>query len=273
MSSGSGRPPISNKHAKLSLRADRDNQPDPNACGSPRILLQSWHGFGEHTGVYHRYGFALNAAGIDLWAVDQFGHGLSPGDRGDFGSIEDSSALADTLTELAERETDGLPLIAQGHSFGSVVTLFRLLDQPERYRAGVISGALLVPIPGMLDADSSFDLDPGWLSGDPFYLDSLENDPLAFVDADGLPLARELDKAWDRFGFELPKLAVPTFAVHGVNDPIAPVGAVRAYAEQIDPLQLKEFPGAHHDILNETLHREVAAAIIDFVEQNAGLEG
>ena len=24
------------------------------------------------------YGFALNAAGIDLWAVDQFGHGLSP---------------------------------------------------------------------------------------------------------------------------------------------------------------------------------------------------
>ena len=40
--------------------------------------------------LYHRYGFALNAAGIDLWAVDQFGHGLSPGDRGDFGSIEAS---------------------------------------------------------------------------------------------------------------------------------------------------------------------------------------
>jgi pimeloyl-ACP methyl ester carboxylesterase len=123
----------------------------------------------------------------------------------------------------------------------------------------------------MLDADSSFDLDPGWLSGDPFYLDSLENDPLAFVDADGLPLKRELDKAWDRLGFELPKLAVPTLAVHGVNDPIAPVDAVRAYAEQVDPLQLKEFSQAHHDILNETVHREVAAAIIDFVGKQAGL--
>jgi len=174
------------------------------AAAEPRAAVIFLHGFGEHTGVYHRYGFALNAAGIDLWAVDQFGHGLSPGDRGDFGSIEDSSALADTLTELAERERPGLPLIAQGHSFGSVVTLFRLLGQPERYRAGVISGAPLVPIPEMLDADSSFDLDPSWLSGDPFYLDSLENDPLAFVDADGLPLARELDKAWDRFGAELP---------------------------------------------------------------------
>jgi pimeloyl-ACP methyl ester carboxylesterase len=145
------------------------------------------------------------------------------------------------------------------------------LDQPERYRAGVISGAPLVPIPEMLDADSSFELDPGWLSGDPFYLDSLENDPLAFVDADGLPMARELDKAWDRFGSELPKLAVPTLAVHGTNDPIAPVGAVRAYAEQVDPLQLKEFPGAHHDILNETVHRDVAAAIVDFVENQVGL--
>jgi alpha-beta hydrolase superfamily lysophospholipase len=233
----------------------------------PRAAVIFLHGFGEHTGVYHRYGFALNAAGIDLWAVDQFGHGLSPGDRGDFRSIADSSDLADTLTELAEGERPGLPLIAQGHSFGSVVTLTRLLQQPKRYRAGVISGAPLVPIPEMLDADSAFDLDPSRLSSDPFYLDSLENDPLAFVDADGAPLARALDEAWDRFGAELPKLAVPTLAVHGVSDPIAQIGAVRAYAEQIEPLQLKDFPGARHDILNETVHREVAATIIGFIEE------
>lgn len=59
---------------------------------------------------------------------------------------------------------------------------------------------------------------------------------------------------------------MPTLAVHGVADPIAPVGAVAAYAEQLEPLQLKEFPGGHHDILNDTMHREVAATIIAFVE-------
>ncbi|HEX3547015.1 MAG TPA: alpha/beta fold hydrolase [Mycobacterium sp.] len=239
------------------------------AAAEPRAAVIFLHGFGEHTGLYHRYGFALNAAGLDLWAVDQFGHGLSPGTRGDFGTTEDSSALADALTGLAEGETPGVPLIAQGHSFGSIVTLFRLLGQPGRYRAGVISGALLVPIPEMLDADTSFDLNPGWLSDDPFYLDSLENDPLAFVDADGKPLARELDRAWDRFGADLPKLTVPTLALHGGADPIAPIGAVRAYAEQIEPLQLAEFPGRHHDILNETVHREVAATIVDFVHKQA----
>ena len=52
------------------------------AAADPRAAVIFLHGFGEHTGLYHRYGFALNAAGIDLWAVDQFGHGLSPGDRG-----------------------------------------------------------------------------------------------------------------------------------------------------------------------------------------------
>jgi len=235
------------------------------AAEEPRAAVIFLHGFGEHTGLYHRYGFALNSAGLDLWAVDQFGHGLTPGERGDFRSLEASSALGERLTELASAERPGIPLVAQGHSFGSVVTLFRLLDAPDRYRAGVVSGAPLIPVAGLVDADSTFELAPSQLSADPFYLDSLENDPLAFVDADGGPLTRELDRGWDRFGTELPALAVPTLAVHGSNDPIAPIGALRAYAEQIGPLSLLELKGGGHDILNDVTHREVAAAIVDFI--------
>ena len=237
-------------------------------AAEPRAVVIFLHGFGEHTGLYHRYGFTLNAAGIDLWAVDQFGHGLSPGERGDFGSIEDSSALADSLTELAQEQRPGIPLLAQGHSFGSIVTLFRLLDGADRYRAGIVSGAPLVPVPELLDADTALDLDPSALSADPFYLDALANDPLAFVEADGAALVRELDRGWDRFGSDLPTLSVPTLAVHGVNDSIAPIGAVRAYAEQIESLSLVEFTGARHDILNEAQHRDVAATIIDFMTRH-----
>jgi hypothetical protein len=54
--------------------------------------------------------------------------------------------------------------------------------------------------------------------------------------------------------------------VHGVNDSVAPVSAIRAYAEQIAPLQLSEFAGGRHDILNETVHREVAQTIVEFIE-------
>jgi alpha-beta hydrolase superfamily lysophospholipase len=232
---------------------------------APRAAVIFLHGFGEHTGLYHRYGFALNAAGIDLWAVDQFGHGLTPGDRGDFRTLEASTALGERLAELASSGNPDIPLVAQGHSFGAVVTLFRLLAAPDRYRAGIVSGAPLVPVPDLVDANTTFEISPNQLSADPFYLDSIENDPLAFVDADGGPLARELDRGWDRFGAELPALAVPTLAVHGSNDPIAPVGALRAYAEQIEPLSLFEVAGGGHDILNDVTHLEVAAKIVDFI--------
>jgi alpha-beta hydrolase superfamily lysophospholipase len=166
---------------------------------------------------------------------------------------------------LAEHERPGIPLVAQGHSFGAIVTLFRLLQQPQRYRAGVISGAPLVPVAALLDSDTSFDLDPAWLSSDPFYIDSLENDPLAFVEADGTALTRALDRAWDRFGAELPGLTVPTLAVHGEDDPIAPISGVRAYADEIPTIRVRAFDDARHDILNESVHRQVAAAIVDFI--------
>ena len=235
------------------------------AATDPRAAVVFLHGFGEHTGLYHRYGFALNAAGIDLWAVDQFGHGLSPGARGQLGTIEESSALAESLTQLAEAARPGIPVVAQGHSFGAVVTLFRVLENPGRYRAAVISGAPLVPVAEFVDTNPAIDLDPRGLSGDPFYLDALENDPLAFTSVDGTALARELDRAWDRFGATLPTLSVPTLAVHGGIDPIAAPGAVRAYAEQISKLDYREFAGGRHDILNDSMHSDVAASIVGFI--------
>jgi alpha-beta hydrolase superfamily lysophospholipase len=240
------------------------------ASPDPRAAVVFLHGFGEHGGLYHRYGFALNAAGIDLWAVDQFGHGLTPGDRGDFRSLEASIGLGDALAELASAESDAIPLVAQGHSFGAVATLWKLLGDPGPYRAGVVSGAPLVPVPGLVDADSTFEIAPSQLSADPFYLDAIENDPLAFVDADGGPLARELDRGWDTFGAKLPGLAVPTLAVHGSNDPIAPVGALRAYAEQIELLSLVEIDGGGHDILNDVTYAKVAADIVEFVGRHVG---
>ena len=59
---------------------------------------------------------------------------------------------------------------------------------------------------------------------------------------------------------------MPTLALHGTADVIAAVGGVQAYAEQIEPLQFKGFHGFHHDILNESVHREVAATIVEFID-------
>ena len=240
------------------------------AVDAPRASVIFLHGFGENTDLYDRYGVALNNADIDLWAVDQLGHGQSPGGRGQIGTLEDSSALAEELTKLAEQTSPGVPLVAQGHSYGAVVTLFRLLANPDRYRAGIISGAPLVPIPELVDLNTAMNLNAAGLSTDPFYLDLIANDPLAITNADTRNLTRELDRGWDRFGAELPALTVPTLAVHGEIDPIADPGAVRAYADQIAPLEFLEFAGSRHDVLNDITHRAVTAAIVDFIDEQTG---
>ncbi len=53
--------------------------------------------------------------------------------------------------------------------------------------------------------------------------------------------------------------------VHGSDDPVVPVAHTRGWAGQLPGACLAEFAGARHDVLNETVHREVAAAITGFV--------
>ena len=45
------------------------------------------------------------------------------------------------------------------------------------------------------------------------------------------------------------------------------IGAVRAYADEVPALQVQAFDEARHDILNESAHRAVAAAIIAFIDR------
>jgi hypothetical protein len=47
--------------------------------------------------------------------------------------------------------------------------------------------------------------------------------------------------------------------------PVVPVALARDWAGRLKRARLAEFGGARHDILNETLHREVAAVITEFV--------
>jgi alpha-beta hydrolase superfamily lysophospholipase len=241
------------------------------AAVQPRAALVFLHGFGEHTGLYHRYGAALDARDVDLWALDEIGHGLSEGERGHFGSIDDLAANGGLLAGLAEAAAPGLPLVIAGHSLGTLAALYLALDDPARFRGVIISGAPLSPLQWLQDAVASgqedVDLDPAALSADPFYLDALENDPLAFTGAPVVALFNAaFPPAWQRLDRELPGLApLPVLAVHGSEDQIAPIDGVLGWRDRLTSLRVAEFRGSAHDILNEVAHREVAATVADFV--------
>ncbi|MCZ4079116.1 alpha/beta hydrolase [Rhodococcus sp. H36-A4] len=71
------------------------------AAEVPRVSVVFLHGYGEHSGLYHRLADSSSSDGVEFWALDHLGHGLSPGDRGNFGSLREMGDDATALTSLA----------------------------------------------------------------------------------------------------------------------------------------------------------------------------
>ena len=240
----------------------------------PRVAAVVFlHGFGEHSGVYHRLGDALTASGIDLWALDEIGHGLSDGERAVIDSIDDLVENGRRLSALAEAADPEGPLFLAGHSLGAAAAAVAVSRDPAGYRGLILSGAALSPLEWVTElqpADDVLSLDPSDLSSDPFYLDELENDPLAFTSAAGAQsLLSVLPPAWAELGAGLAAVTLPVLLVHGSEDPIVPVAVAREWSARLPGGQIAEFAGARHDVLNETVHREVAAAITGFIRSVA----
>ena len=233
------------------------------------------HGFGEHSGLYHRYGNTLNRAGIELWALDEIGHGLTEGDRAVIGSIDDLVENGRRLTALAEAVQPGVPVWLAGHSLGAAAAAVSAARDPGRYAGLILSGAALSPLDWVADlaADDAAELalDAADLSSDPFYLDELAYDPLAFTSAaGGRSLGTVLPQAWAELDERFGEVPLPVLLVHGSDDPIIPVAHAREWAGRLKRARLAEFAGARHDILNETVHQEVAAVITEFILAGGG---
>jgi alpha-beta hydrolase superfamily lysophospholipase len=233
------------------------------------------HGFGEHSGLYHRYGNTLNRAGIELWALDEIGHGLTEGERAVIRSIDDLVENGRRLTALAEAVQPGIPVWLAGHSLGAAAAAVSATRDPGRYAGLILSGAALSPLDWVTalgeDDGAELALEPSDLSSDPFYLDELAYDPLAFTSAaGGRSLAAVLPAAWAELDSGFGQVPLPVLLVHGSDDPVIPVAHAREWVGRLKRARLAEFAGSRHDILNETVHQEVAAAITGFIRTGGG---
>lgn len=77
------------------------------------------HGMRQHTGHYHRFAAGLAPHGIAVWGLDLAGHGLSEGNPGEPGAVDDLAADLLCVAGLAERAEPGMPLVVMGHSLGA----------------------------------------------------------------------------------------------------------------------------------------------------------
>ena len=263
--------------------------PTETQLDSGRIAVHVWenpepayvavisHGYGEHARRYDHVADRLVEAGGVVYAPDHFGHGHSQGQRA---LVRDVGQLSDDLgrvIELAREAHPGLPLVLIGHSMGGLVAAYYAQRHGNGLSALVLSGPAIgrnPDIEGLLAMDPIPDvpIDPEVLSRDPAVGRDYANDPLVYHG----PFQRETLEA---FGEALHAIqhgeklgALPTLWLHGSEDALVPLVGTRETIHLIGGEHLEEhvYPGARHEIFNETNRDEVIGDVVRFIERSLG---
>ena len=61
---------------------------------------------------------------------------------------------------------------------------------------------------------------------------------------------------------------IPLLAVHGVDDRLAPVDAVREWIGRVPQASLREFEDGGHDLLHEKIHQAVTTVVAEFLDDH-----
>ena len=265
-----------------------------DARDSPKGSVQIAHGLAEHAARYDRFARALNEAGFLVFATDHRGHGRTgensePG-LGHFGAVGFDGLIADVVQFgrwIGEAHADG-PVFLVGHSMGSFAAQNAILDHSDIWDAVVLSGstALDVLAAGMAEAEGPVGLEAfnagfehrtgfEWLSRDEAEVDAYVADPWCGFETppETIPLlfggaARLADpEALSGIRSDLPLLIAS-----GSDDPLAGGGELvnllgeRYRAAGVEDVTVTVYPGARHEILNETNRDEVTADIIGWLD-------
>ena len=255
--------------------------------GEQRAAVQLTHGMGEHAQRYDHVARALNKAGLVVYAQDHRGHGASA-DPDMYGNLGAGGwkALVDDIGLLSANiraEYPGLPLILLGHSMGSFAVQQYLLDHSADVNGVVLTGTAAIDLlEGALDLDQPMDLamfkapfqhsrtDYDWLSCDEATVDAYVADPRCGfgIDTDS---ARTMfigaRRGADPAQVAAIRSGLPVYIAVGEADPVNGGLALltplteRYEAAGLTDVTVRTYPGARHEILNETNRDEVIAEL------------
>jgi alpha-beta hydrolase superfamily lysophospholipase len=263
-------------------------------AGQPHGAVQLIHGMGEHTQRYGALAGALAGHGLVVYGQDHRGHGATARSADELGELgpDGWTQLVHDIDLLVSRihdEQPGLPVALLAHSMGSFAVQQYLLDHSERADAVVLTGTtaldLLEPA---LDLDKPIDLaafnaafEPArtefdWLSRDEAIVDAYIADPWCGFGID-------TDAAKDMFAgarrmADPGQVAVirpdlPLYIAAGELDPVNANLALlnvlvdRYLAAGLKDVTVRTYPGARHEILNETNRDEVVADVLGWLDR------
>jgi len=278
-------------------------------AGVPRAGVVIVHGASEHSGRYARVAEILQTHGDAVYALDLRGHGRTGavtgpgriGGDGMSGVLDD----VDRLVERARSEVEDRPLVLLGHSMGSVVVQAYVVQDPSRVSGYVLSGTMgpaegteefVAGLRAALDAgmadepldaltgfgDASARTSYDWLSRDAEEVDKYIADPLC---GDDNPLTYGYVAAMLETVAQVMEPAaiaripphLPVLLLTGEADPVSENATnVRELERRLRDAGLdvdaKYYPGARHEVLNETNRDDVHRDLVEWLDRVSDAE-
>lgn len=231
------------------------------------------HGYGEHVGRYEWVAGGLNAAGAAVFAADHVGHGRSDGPRVLISDYEPVVADLHLVVEHARGRYPGVPVVLIGHSMGGLIAARYTQLHAEVLVATVLSGPVLGSWATVDDLLALEDIpptpiDPDTLSRDGAVGAAYAADPLVWHGDFLRPTLEALQAAMRTITADGGVGDHPLLHLHGEDDRLVPYPASQEGLESLRGASttVRTYPGAQHEILNETNRDEVLDDLIAFVE-------
>ncbi|MFL9654591.1 alpha/beta hydrolase [Streptomyces sp. PB17] len=241
--------------------------------GHPRYVALLVHGYGEHTGRYEEVAGVLTGHGAAVYAPDHTGHGRSDGERVVVEDFEDVVTDVHAVADLARADHPGLPLVMVGHSMGGLIASRYAQRHPGELTALVLSGPVIGDweLPRRLLALEEIPdtpISPASLSRDPAVGAAYAADPLVWHGPMKRPTLRAFVRTLETVaeGGDVGRL--PLLWLHGDDDRLVPLPGSRVGVEPLSGGDLTEriYPGARHEVFNETNRAEVFADVTRFLD-------
>ena len=243
----------------------------------PRYVVVLCHGYGEHIGRYDWVARTLNEHGASVYGVDHVGHGRSEGERVLITDYDDVVADFHLLVRTAKEENPGLAVALIGHSMGGMIAARYLQLHGEELIAAVLSGPVIgswATVDTLLPLEEipPTPIDPSTLSRDPAVGETYAADPLVWHGNFKKPTLQALQDCMDRIAAGGSIGDLPLLYLHGEEDQLVPIGPSQAGVEAIrgPGTEAKTYPGARHEIFNETNKEEVLADVTSFIDRVLG---
>lgn len=250
---------------------------------TPMAVICLVHGLGEHSGRYTYVAQAMNKRGYHVMAFDLYGHGRSPGKRGDIPPYSVINDHAAKLLEQAAQRYPGLTQVLYGHSLGGLIVMNYCLTCMPSVKGVIITspglctaleeqkgkilmvkllGGLLpgLSIPSGLDAKS--------ISRDPDVVERYVNDPLVH-DKATLQFAKNSLTTIQYIFAHVAEWKLPLLLMHGTEDKLAYSKCSEKVANMMKPgiCTLRLWPGLYHELHNEPEKDEVLAYMIEYLDR------